>query len=518
MSKLIVTCYYRTGVLVLPSPLHGTINYLETRTFPDVTLDDVEKSDVLRALIEQHIITATHQHDTLPTDLEVASLADTGGGGGVTGAPNSLVYINPLGTAGVTNPKLVAAPIDQFGRPQIRDTREAAGLGSVFRQGAWESDGDPAPNQQGEGIVIYGKGIGGNMNTGEGAYARIKSYRLGLAVITPGVASSSLYYLGVIDYSGITTRPDTLGPGIPDPSFFVDRLTGNLMVTGSVRVGGPAGARTLAGFGDPNGAVVGSVGDLYQRLDGGVGTSLYTKASGSATNSGWVSAALPLSGNPNSLVFDDGAGAQTTHPDLIIRPVGSYGRPEIWDRRTNPGPSNTWAVFRQGAWSVDGDPVNAKASGFVTYGSAANNLGPNDGQGGMGFYTSHSWGTLYSQPGGPAAGTFYGIGSEDGTDDSPGFWPFKNASNPAFPCNPGLATCDNSGVVTGYLERLTGKLMVSSVRLGLAGPSIITGVGGPNGAVVGSPGDMYLNSSGGANTTLYVKESGNATNTGWIGK
>jgi hypothetical protein len=45
-----------------------------------------------------------------------------------------------------------------------------------------------------------------------------------------------------------------------------------------------------------------------------------------------------------------------------------------------------------------------------------------------------------------------------------------------------------------------------------------SGVGSPNGVVVGSPGDMYLNTSGGAGTTLYIKESGSATNTGWVAK
>ncbi len=45
-----------------------------------------------------------------------------------------------------------------------------------------------------------------------------------------------------------------------------------------------------------------------------------------------------------------------------------------------------------------------------------------------------------------------------------------------------------------------------------------SGTGSPNGAVVGSPGDLYTNISGGSSTTLYVKESGAATNTGWVGK
>jgi hypothetical protein len=46
----------------------------------------------------------------------------------------------------------------------------------------------------------------------------------------------------------------------------------------------------------------------------------------------------------------------------------------------------------------------------------------------------------------------------------------------------------------------------------------ISGVGGPNGVVSGSPGDLYTNRSGGAATTLWVKESGVGTNTGWVGK
>lgn len=44
------------------------------------------------------------------------------------------------------------------------------------------------------------------------------------------------------------------------------------------------------------------------------------------------------------------------------------------------------------------------------------------------------------------------------------------------------------------------------------------GVGDPNGAETGSPGDVYLNLSGGAATTLWVKESGVNTDSGWIAK
>ncbi len=44
------------------------------------------------------------------------------------------------------------------------------------------------------------------------------------------------------------------------------------------------------------------------------------------------------------------------------------------------------------------------------------------------------------------------------------------------------------------------------------------GSANPEGSVVGSPPDIYLRTSGGAGTTIYVKETGSATNTGWVGK
>jgi hypothetical protein len=51
----------------------------------------------------------------------------------------------------------------------------------------------------------------------------------------------------------------------------------------------------------------------------------------------------------------------------------------------------------------------------------------------------------------------------------------------------------------------------------LAG-ALLTGVGSPNGSQVASPPALYLRQDGGAGTTLYVKESGVNTDTGWVGK
>jgi len=49
-----------------------------------------------------------------------------------------------------------------------------------------------------------------------------------------------------------------------------------------------AGATLYTGTATPEGAVTGSVGDVFCRTDGGTGTTLYIKQSGAGTNTGWV--------------------------------------------------------------------------------------------------------------------------------------------------------------------------------------------------------------------------------------
>jgi hypothetical protein len=48
--------------------------------------------------------------------------------------------------------------------------------------------------------------------------------------------------------------------------------------------------------------------------------------------------------------------------------------------------------------------------------------------------------------------------------------------------------------------------------------TISVGSNSPEGVVTANPGSLYLNLVGGAGVTLYVKESGTATNTGWVAK
>jgi len=61
------------------------------------------------------------------------------------------------------------------------------------------------------------------------------------------------------------------------------------------------------------------------------------------------------------------------------------------------------------------------------------------------------------------------------------------------------------------------RRIVSTVN-GLEDAKVLRGAGSPEGAVVAKVGTLYARTDGGANTTLYVKESGDNTNTGWIAK
>ena len=47
---------------------------------------------------------------------------------------------------------------------------------------------------------------------------------------------------------------------------------------------------------------------------------------------------------------------------------------------------------------------------------------------------------------------------------------------------------------------------------------VLRGAGSPEGAVVAKVGALYARTDGGTGTTLYVKETGDNTDTGWVAK
>lgn len=75
----------------------------------------------------------------------------------------------------------------------------------------------------------------------------------------------------------------------------------------------------------------------------------------------------------------------------------------------------------------------------------------------------------------------------------------------------------NQGTVGNYGDfKARNITATNSVVIGTI--KISFGTGSPNGVVTGSVGDQFMRTDGGAATTLYVKESGTATTSGWVGK
>jgi len=73
----------------------------------------------------------------------------------------------------------------------------------------------------------------------------------------------------------------------------------------------------------------------------------------------------------------------------------------------------------------------------------------------------------------------------------------------------GAVTINNTAPEGGFRFE-SGRFYINNVQF-------IVGSGSPNGTVAAPPGSIYLNTSGGAGTSLYVKESGTG-NTGWVAK
>ena len=88
---------------------------------------------------------------------------------------------------------------------------------------------------------------------------------------------------------------------------------GAITPTSVAATGTITGSNLQRGTGTPEGAVTGVVGDLFERTDGGTGTTLYIKESG-AGNTGWVAVAAgtaTIGGSIANTQLAFGSGANT---------------------------------------------------------------------------------------------------------------------------------------------------------------------------------------------------------------
>lgn len=74
-----------------------------------------------------------------------------------------------------------------------------------------------------------------------------------------------------------------------------------------------------------------------------------------------------------------------------------------------------------------------------------------------------------------------------------------------------------TGDLPAWARALTQFLTLKMDQLDRQNDLILSGTGSPEGAVEATVGSLFLRLDGGANTTLYVKESGTGR-TGWVAK
>jgi hypothetical protein len=189
-------------------------------------------------------------------------------------------------------------------------------------------------------------------------------------------------------------------------------------------------------------------------------------------------------GSPNSIAYYDPLGVTiTTDANLTAFPTDAFGRPQIWDKRfTARG-----AIWRQGAWQIDGDPVSVKSEGIVSYGSNATNAGPSNTDGGYFFETPHSFGQYQIRVGVNGGNLFPVCAWEDGSADAPGLGPANT-----------LVTRDDLNVTTFSVDRLTGNGY-------FAGKLTVAGVIDPTALILSDPAlgtNLYIESANGVTAAV----------------
>jgi hypothetical protein len=147
-----------------------------------------------------------------------------------------------------------------------------------------------------------------------------------------------------------------------------------------------------------------------------------------------IDAAGAALGVPFAAAYYDAAGVPTSVVDYLAGKLDAFQRPGVHDFRT--GPTSRGAVYRLGAWSQDGDPVNVTSEGYVTYGANAIGAGPNATDGALGFYEPNGFGVYNVIPGVNGGNTFLVCGFEDGSVNAPfgykGFYVQSNLNEPYF--------------------------------------------------------------------------------------
>lgn len=129
-------------------------------------------------------------------------------------------------------------------------------------------------------IFEYGSITGGLTNANEGLSVSGATAQLGNA--TPMTKNAEI--VGQAGFDAGILLFDTISI-VANDEIFLDALNGVSVNQGLIKLGG--NSVILAGTGSPEGVITANVGSMFLRSDGGAGTTLYVKETGSG-NTGWT--------------------------------------------------------------------------------------------------------------------------------------------------------------------------------------------------------------------------------------
>jgi hypothetical protein len=181
--------------------------------------------------------------------------------------------------------------------------------------------------------------------------------------------------------------------------------------------------------------------------------------------------------------------------------------------------------------------IDATATGSDRTGIAGRGTGAGTGVFGQAGSSTGGTGLVgFDQGAGTFAGRFQGdvtiAGSGNSGNTSHAALSVATTSGPAIiasggQAGPSIPAIESDPVVGADAGVFNGPVVVNGivraptlgVVSGLSQAEIHSGTGSPEGVVFAPAGSLYLNLSGGAGATLWVKESGSAfSNTGWVAK
>jgi hypothetical protein len=290
------------------------------------------------------------------------------------------------------------------------------------------------------------------------------------------------------------------------------------------------GCWVYAGAGSPEGTLTAPPGSLYFNASGGAGTSVYIKESGYG-NTGWVALLTSLTGADASKLRGRTISTAVPAAYQFLRWNATSSQWEPANDRILLGSATDYgaqyalqvtggALFNsginvQGCWVYTG---SASPEGVLTAPPGSLCFNASGGAGTSAYikesgYGNTGWKSLVTSLVGADAAKLQGRTLVNTAPAAYQFLRWNASASRWEPANDRLLLGSATDYGAQYALQVTGATLFNS-GVNLQGCWLYSGSGSPENVITAPPGSLYFNASGGAGTSVYVKESGYGS-TGW---